>query len=121
MGYVICEDCGGYYELQPGEHPEDFDRCECGGKLTYKREMIGETVSIRNESNFNFSYISKHFKTALLGAVFALIMLIKFLPALAGLLYIYMPQTIQYRYIIPILIILSFVASMATRIFGIRR
>lgn len=36
MGYLICDKCGGYYELQPGEKPEDFsDECECGGKLIY--------------------------------------------------------------------------------------
>lgn len=37
MGYLICEKCGGYYELQPGEHPEDFDRCNCGGQLVYSK------------------------------------------------------------------------------------
>ena len=36
MGYLICEDCGGYYELQEGESPDDFEKtCECGGKLKY--------------------------------------------------------------------------------------
>ena len=36
MGYLVCEKCGGYYELKPGEKPEDFsDKCECGGKLSY--------------------------------------------------------------------------------------
>ncbi|ADZ09385.1 hypothetical protein Metbo_1141 [Methanobacterium lacus] len=35
MAYLVCDKCGGYYELQPGESPDDFDRCECGGKLKY--------------------------------------------------------------------------------------
>ena len=36
MGYLICKKCGGYYELQPGESPDDFsDECECGGELIY--------------------------------------------------------------------------------------
>ncbi|WP_321421930.1 hypothetical protein [uncultured Methanobacterium sp.] len=36
MGYLICDKCGGYYELQPGEKPEDFSKeCECGGELIY--------------------------------------------------------------------------------------
>lgn len=36
MGYLICEKCGGYYELQPGEKPEDFlDKCDCGGNLSF--------------------------------------------------------------------------------------
>ncbi len=43
-GYLVCSECGGCYELQEGENPEDFyDRCECGGKLVfywYKEEFI---------------------------------------------------------------------------------
>ena len=37
MGYLICEKCGGYYELQSGERPEDFDKCNCGGQLIYSK------------------------------------------------------------------------------------
>ncbi len=34
--YLVCDKCGGYYELQPGESPDDFnDKCECGGILGY--------------------------------------------------------------------------------------
>lgn len=33
MAYLLCERCNGYYELLPGETPEDYDLCECGGKL----------------------------------------------------------------------------------------
>lgn len=34
--YLICDKCGGYYELQKRETPEDFtDRCECGGNLKF--------------------------------------------------------------------------------------
>jgi DNA-directed RNA polymerase subunit RPC12/RpoP/ribosomal protein S9 len=38
-GYLICEDCSGYYELQKGESPEDFDECSCGGKLVFSRNL----------------------------------------------------------------------------------
>ena len=32
--YLVCNKCGGYYELQSGESPKDFDtKCECGGHL----------------------------------------------------------------------------------------
>lgn len=32
--YLVCNSCGGYYQLESGEEPEDFDDiCECGGKL----------------------------------------------------------------------------------------
>lgn len=34
-GYLYCRDCGGYYKLQPGESPDDFDSCHCGGELKY--------------------------------------------------------------------------------------
>ncbi|WP_414470213.1 hypothetical protein [Methanobacterium sp. ACI-7] len=33
MSYIVCEKCGGYYKHQEGESPEDFDSCQCGGKL----------------------------------------------------------------------------------------
>ncbi len=34
-GYLVCQKCNGYYKLQPGESPEDFEECQCGGKLKY--------------------------------------------------------------------------------------
>jgi hypothetical protein len=35
-GYLVCDKCGSYYQLQPGESPDDFeDTCECGGKIEY--------------------------------------------------------------------------------------
>lgn len=39
-GYIACDKCGGYYQLQPGESPDDFsDTCECGGKLEFKETL----------------------------------------------------------------------------------
>ncbi|MEN4017112.1 MAG: hypothetical protein PQ975_01380 [Methanobacterium sp.] len=38
-GYLVCEDCKGYYKLQEGESPEDFDQCQCGGKLRYYEDI----------------------------------------------------------------------------------
>jgi hypothetical protein len=35
MRYLLCEKCGGYYELREGESPDDFESCQCGGNLTY--------------------------------------------------------------------------------------
>lgn len=34
-GYLYCRDCGGYYKLEWGESPDDFDSCQCGGELKY--------------------------------------------------------------------------------------
>lgn len=39
-GYLICNKCGGYYQLQLGESANDFgDKCACGGYLEYKKEL----------------------------------------------------------------------------------
>lgn len=40
MDYLECEKCGGHYELQEGESPDDFESCECGGKLRYVHPKI---------------------------------------------------------------------------------
>jgi hypothetical protein len=40
MSYLVCDKCGGYYELQSNEFPEDFtDKCECGGHLRYVQDL----------------------------------------------------------------------------------
>lgn len=37
QGYLVCNRCGGYYQLKPGESPDDFtNECQCGGKLEHK-------------------------------------------------------------------------------------
>jgi hypothetical protein len=43
MPYLICSKCGGYYELEEDESPEDFDRCHCGGKLIYSENLENES------------------------------------------------------------------------------
>lgn len=36
-GYLVCNICGDYYELKPGESPDDFiDECSCGGRLIHR-------------------------------------------------------------------------------------
>lgn len=40
MGYLVCDKCEGYYELEPGESPDDFSgECECGGNLIYSESL----------------------------------------------------------------------------------
>lgn len=35
-GYLVCDSCEGYYELQSEEKPKDFNsECECGGQLKH--------------------------------------------------------------------------------------
>ncbi|UTB31832.1 MAG: hypothetical protein NKF70_09985 [Methanobacterium sp. ERen5] len=48
MGYLICEKCGGYYELQKGELLSDFDCCQCGGKLEYYEDFIPDKILDKN-------------------------------------------------------------------------
>lgn len=39
-GYLICQKCGGYYQLEPGESMDDFEcLCNCGGRLEYKTTL----------------------------------------------------------------------------------
>jgi hypothetical protein len=53
MGYLICEKCGGYYELQKGESLSDFDCCQCGGKLKYYEDSVHEKNLDNNPSGYN--------------------------------------------------------------------
>jgi len=50
MPYVICEKCNGYYELQKGESLNDFERCTCGGNLSYLESL---NIVKRNKSPSN--------------------------------------------------------------------
>ena len=37
-GFLICNKCGNYYQLQEGESSDDFESCHCGGRLIYTRD-----------------------------------------------------------------------------------
>lgn len=50
--YLVCNNCQGTYELQPGEKPEDFsDKCECGGKLTYSKNISNNNHNEPTKTN----------------------------------------------------------------------
>lgn len=67
MAYLICDKCGGYYELQDGEAPDDpqnlrfwdtenevfecFDSCQCGGKLRYVNSLYGKSYESNKSEN----------------------------------------------------------------------
>jgi len=53
MGYLVCNKCGGTYELQEGESADDFDKCECGGKLNYKESIVSTPVSPKEKDIIN--------------------------------------------------------------------
>ncbi|MGC9517924.1 MAG: zinc ribbon domain-containing protein [Methanomicrobiales archaeon] len=42
-GYLVCDSCEGYYQLKPGESPDDFlGECRCGGHLKYQKTLENE-------------------------------------------------------------------------------
>lgn len=38
--YIVCENCGGYYQLKKGESLDDFESCHCGGELKYAKKYF---------------------------------------------------------------------------------
>lgn len=55
-GYLVCNDCGGYYELKSEESPQDFVACECGGKLKHTKKL--ETIPDNPEESDDKSNIA---------------------------------------------------------------
>jgi len=37
--YLVCTRCNGYYELEDGESPENFNSCQCGGELVLVSDL----------------------------------------------------------------------------------
>jgi len=71
MGYLVCEKCEGYYELQENESPQEFVSCECGGNLKYAENLsdyfyIPEKPTTKRERSFLGLF---KFKALFLGAV----------------------------------------------------
>ncbi len=73
MDYLVCNKCNAYYELQPGEKPEDFnDNCSCGGKLEYtKNRGINDNIGDVMKSNEIWNLIK--FKKVLIVALISII------------------------------------------------
>lgn len=40
--YIWCEECKGYYKLEEDESPDDFETCQCGGRLIYAEKLEGD-------------------------------------------------------------------------------
>ncbi|WP_048204267.1 DUF4013 domain-containing protein [Methanobacterium formicicum] len=72
-GFLECQNCGGYYQLQAGESPEDFEKCQCGGTLKHTTHMPSDTQS--EGSNFDVRSFIKRKKTLILVGVLALIII----------------------------------------------
>lgn len=53
--YLQCKSCGGYYVLQPGESPGDFEGCSCGGELEEIRTLSDYKKAHANKEEFSYS------------------------------------------------------------------
>lgn len=83
MGYLVCKDCGDYYELQPGEFPKNLHKCQCGGELIYKKHLNNYTDDFNNLSSEKSSKTklpinSKMIKPLGVGLLFIFGLLVKF-------------------------------------------
>lgn len=58
MGYLVCEKCGGYYKLQDGESPDDFEDCQCGGKLDYY-ETLPEHADFDQDNKYEHTDLNR--------------------------------------------------------------
>lgn len=95
-GYLICKKCGGYYEIQPGESPEDFDSCQCGGKLEYyalqKPEQNHNTAKnppkVHEVESVPQSHTDNNTILKIVALAVILYLLLNFFPAVIGLFYL---------------------------------
>jgi hypothetical protein len=73
MGYVVCEKCGGYYHLQKGESPTDFEECRCGGRLEYVDSLEeldrGNNSAYIGEENKLKEFISSNLFLRIIGVL----------------------------------------------------
>ncbi len=46
QGYLEYEKCVGYYELQQGESPNDYEECYSGGNLKYSDFLMDIIIRI---------------------------------------------------------------------------
>ena len=54
MGYLVCTNCKGYYELKKGESAKDFSKCQCDGDLKYYNDVVDfiqENLSLHQKSS----------------------------------------------------------------------
>jgi hypothetical protein len=54
MSYLVCEECGKYYELKEGKDSFSYEKCSCGGKLRYTDTLNGKNkvnVSLKDSKS----------------------------------------------------------------------
>ncbi|MEN6293461.1 MAG: hypothetical protein ABFD07_15795 [Methanobacterium sp.] len=106
--YLVCNKCGGYYELQPGESPKDFSlECECGGHL------------IQSTSNSLTSYEDeyKDYGTAI--AASYVLLIFGGIPGLIGGLYLITRDNERARFHGKIIIVIGLVIGLICIVYAI--
>ncbi len=108
LNYLVCNTCGGYYELQPGESPNDFDlECECGGHLV--PSSGGSLVS--NEGEY------KDYGTAIL--VSYVLLIFGGIPALIGGIYLITRDNERAKFHGKIIIVISIIVALIVFVYAI--
>ncbi|MGF7119081.1 hypothetical protein [Methanobacterium oryzae] len=52
--YLICKNCNGYYQLEEGESPDNFDVCQCGGDLIPTTDIYEYYGNIHYEDDVEY-------------------------------------------------------------------
>jgi cation transport ATPase len=52
MSYLVCKECGKSYELPEGKSSFNYQRCSCGGRLSYAASLK-ESNKVRNSKKQN--------------------------------------------------------------------
>lgn len=91
-GYIVCDECGSYYELKRGETPDDFTTCHCNGKIKYVKylnndENIKWKVITINSIIFSIILLSSFIFVSL---IYYAILIIFFYYLLAGLFQLFL-------------------------------
>jgi hypothetical protein len=108
LNYLVCNTCDGYYELQPGESPKDFDtECECGGHL------------VQSTSNSLVSYEEeyKDYGTAI--AVSYVLLIFGGVPALIGGFYLITRDSERARFHGKIIIVIGLFIALICIVYAI--
>jgi len=58
--YIICDECGGFYELEKEESLNDFESCLCGGSLSYAELTPGGVKKTTKNVEENYQDNIRH-------------------------------------------------------------
>ena len=123
MRYLLCRDCGFSYELEEGESIDDFQSCNCGGKLYYSEdgvniskdckkvlldEIITKRIAERKFKQVDSKSHDKSFLTIFIAAVGIFILISLFSPRMWRILSFNFPLNIMMISVLFIVFFLGF-------------